>query len=74
MEHARLSSELKGERGIIEMRKHLCWYLQQVPGTRKLRQKAVKISNLQDVAELLSNGLSISDDEFCVRTDQFKPA
>jgi nifR3 family TIM-barrel protein len=54
MEHARFATDSKGERGIIQMRKHLCWYLQQVPGTKKLRQKAVAISNLQDVAELLS--------------------
>ena len=54
MEHARLATDLKGERGIIQMRKHLCWYLQQVPGTKKLRQKAVAITNLEDVAELLS--------------------
>ncbi len=53
MEHARLSANLKGERGIIEMRKHLCWYLQHVPGTRALRQKAVKIRNIQDVADVL---------------------
>jgi nifR3 family TIM-barrel protein len=53
MEHARLSIGLKGERGIIEMRKHLCWYLQQIPGTKKLRQKAVKIASLEDAAELL---------------------
>jgi tRNA-dihydrouridine synthase len=45
---------LKGERGIIQMRKHLGWYLQQVPGTTGLRQKAVKICNLEDVAELLA--------------------
>ena len=54
MDHVRLAADSKGERGIIQMRKHLCWYLRQVPGTRKLRQKAVAISNLQHVAELLS--------------------
>ncbi len=54
IEHARLATDSKGERGIIQMRKHLCWYLQQVPGTKKLRQKTVAISNLQDVAELFS--------------------
>jgi len=53
MEHARLSTSLKGKRGIIEMRKHLGWYLRQVPGTREVRQKAVKVCNLQDIAELL---------------------
>jgi tRNA-dihydrouridine synthase B len=56
-EHARLSTDLKGERGIIEMRKHLCWYLQQTPGTKELRQKAFKIGNLDDVADLLANAV-----------------
>ncbi len=54
MEHAKLAADSKGERGIIQMRKHLCWYLRQVPGARKLRQKAVAISSIQHVAELLS--------------------
>ena len=39
-EHARLSADLKGERGIIEMRKHLCWYLHQIPGTKELKHGA----------------------------------
>ncbi|MHC1724640.1 MAG: tRNA dihydrouridine synthase [Syntrophobacteraceae bacterium] len=51
-EHAELLIGKKGYRGIIEMRKHLCWYLQQVPGTKKLRQKAVTIAELQDIVDL----------------------
>lgn len=54
LEHARLSIELKGRRGIIEMRKHLCWYLQQIPGAKILKQRAVKIESLADVAELVA--------------------
>ncbi len=53
MEHARLAVEFKGKRGIIEMRKHLGWYLQQVPGTKELRQKVFKAIGLEEVAELL---------------------
>ncbi len=53
LEHARLSIDLKGRRGIIEMRKHLCWYLQQIPGAKKLKQAAVKIESFDDVAALL---------------------
>ncbi|MDR3567022.1 MAG: tRNA-dihydrouridine synthase [Syntrophobacteraceae bacterium] len=49
LDHARLSIDLKGRRGIIEMRKHLCWYLQQIPGGKKFKQAAVKIESLQDV-------------------------
>ncbi len=54
VEHARLASDLKGDRGIIQMRKHLSWYLQQVPGTKKLRQMAVQIKTVRDVSELLA--------------------
>jgi nifR3 family TIM-barrel protein len=54
LEHAKFVSDLKGKRGIIQMRKHLCWYLQQVPGTKKLREMAVRISTVEDVAELLA--------------------
>ena len=53
MEHARLSSHLKGRRGIIEMRKHLGWYIRQVPGAKGFRQEAAKIGSLEDVADLI---------------------
>jgi len=56
LEHAGLAYDLKGDRGIIQMRKHLCWYLQQVPGTKKLREMAVRVAKVQDVAELLARG------------------
>jgi len=55
MEHVRLAIDLKGRRGIIEMRKHLCWYLHQIPGAKALRQQAVKIASLGEAAELLGH-------------------
>lgn len=55
VEHAQLASGLKGRKGIIEMRKHLCWYMQDVPGARKLRQKLVGVNSLEDIAELLQS-------------------
>ncbi len=57
LEHARLAIDLKGKRGVLQMRKHLCWYLQQVPGTKKLKQKAVRITSFEDVAELLAQSI-----------------
>jgi tRNA-dihydrouridine synthase B len=54
LEHARLLIELKGRRGIIQMRKHLCWYLQQIRGGKKLKQEAVNIESLDDVAALVA--------------------
>jgi nifR3 family TIM-barrel protein len=54
LEHAALLADYKGRRGIIEMRKHLCWYLKHVPGGKKLRQRAVQINAVQDIEELIS--------------------
>jgi tRNA-dihydrouridine synthase B len=56
-EHAKLLADLKGERGIIEMRKHLCWYLHQIPGTKELKHKASRIANLEDIVDLLAGAV-----------------
>ena len=53
LEHARLAIELKGRHGVIEMRKHLCWYLQRIPGGKKFKRDAVKIETLEDVQALV---------------------
>jgi len=53
LEHAELAYKLKGRQGIIEMRKHLCWYTQGLPGARKLREKLVKVESLRDVRKIL---------------------
>jgi len=52
LEHARLATALKREWGIIEMRKHLCWYVSGLPGARILREKAVQVKTLNDVKRL----------------------
>ncbi len=52
-EHAEISIGLKGRHGIIEMRKHLCWYLQQIPNAKKLRHMAGKVNSMEDIYELL---------------------
>jgi tRNA-dihydrouridine synthase len=49
LKHAQLAARLKGELGIIEMRKHLCWYMNGLPGARALREKAVQVKNLSDI-------------------------
>jgi len=52
---AELSYDLKGEAGIREMRKHLCWYLRGLAGAAELRKQAVQVSSLSDIWELLQN-------------------
>jgi tRNA-dihydrouridine synthase B len=55
MEHAQLSNSLKGWRGILEMRKHLCWYMKDVPGATKLRQRLVTVKSLEDISDILES-------------------
>lgn len=54
MKHAKLVEKLKGKQGIIEMRKHLCWYVAGLPGASKLRQKLVKAESIKDVTAIFS--------------------
>jgi nifR3 family TIM-barrel protein len=49
LRHAELAFELKGEQGVIEMRKHLCWYVQGMDGARKLREKLVKVNSINEI-------------------------
>ena len=51
--HALLVQKLKGKTGIIELRKHLPWYLVGWPGASKLREKIVKINSLADLKKIL---------------------
>jgi tRNA-dihydrouridine synthase B len=53
LKHARLAGKLKGEQGIIEMRKHLCWYVNGLPKASSLRLKLVKAASLKDIKRIL---------------------
>lgn len=53
-EHLRLMVEAKGEaRGVLEMRKHLGWYIKGMPGAARLRQEMMKAETAAQVGELL---------------------
>jgi tRNA-dihydrouridine synthase B len=53
LEHAKLMEKFKGKQGILEMRKHLCWYVKGMPGAAELRKDFVKVETLADVRKLL---------------------
>ena len=53
LEQAALSKKIKGKTGIIELRKHLVWYMLGLPGASKLREKIVQVSSLREVEEIL---------------------
>ena len=53
IKHAKLVDKLKGRPGIIEMRKHLCWYTTDLPKVRDLRQKLVKAEKVEEIKKIL---------------------
>jgi nifR3 family TIM-barrel protein len=53
LRHANLVYKSKGEKGIIEFRKHLLAYLKGFPNAKKLREKAVRIETISQVENIL---------------------
>lgn len=47
--HSELAHKLKGKQGILEMRKHLCWYVQGQPGAKEMRSRFVKANTLAEI-------------------------
>ncbi len=55
LEHAKLTFETKGNYGLIELRKHLAWYVKGLDGAAALRAKLVHINNVDEVREILNH-------------------
>ena len=54
LRHARMQSEYIGERvGVREMRKHVAWYMQGMPGCARLREQINRAQSLDELEELL---------------------
>lgn len=54
IKHAKLLEKLKPKNGIIEMRKHLCWYVQGLPYARKIREQLVHVETMEDIKIILN--------------------
>jgi tRNA-dihydrouridine synthase B len=55
LDHAKLMLEHKGQRGIIEMRKHLLWYFKGFPGASDLRKQLAIVESLEQIEQILQN-------------------
>lgn len=53
LRHAKLAYKIKGDRGIIEMRKHLLWYMKGFPNAKELREKLVRVKTIDDIRKIL---------------------
>ncbi len=54
LKHAKLAHKLKGEQGIVEMRKHLCWYVAGWSNASEIRREFVKVENINEIKEVLN--------------------
>jgi tRNA-dihydrouridine synthase B len=52
-QHAKLNYKAKGDHGIVEMRKHLCWYFKGFPGASAYRKGFVTVESLDDIKKVL---------------------
>ena len=51
--HAKLNYKVKGDHGILEMRKHLCWYFKGFPNAAAYRKGFVGVESLADIKRVL---------------------
>jgi tRNA-dihydrouridine synthase B len=54
LEHARLAEKKKGPQGLIEMRKHLCWYALGMPNAARLREKFVRVEKMEEIIDIMN--------------------
>ena len=52
--HAKRAVELRGRRGVIEMRKHIAWYVSGLPNASALRTRVNGCNTLEELEELLN--------------------
>lgn len=55
LEHSKLVWKEDGKLGMLEMRKHLAWYVRGLPNASELRQKLVQIKTLEEIKNILKN-------------------
>ncbi len=54
LRHAAMEEQKKGRRGLVEMRKHVAFYVRGFPNAARLRARAVKAETLEDFKEILT--------------------
>lgn len=55
LRHAKKFKKIKGESAMVDLRKHLCWYVQGVTNASQYRSKMVAINNYQDVKNIFKD-------------------
>lgn len=53
--HAKKFKKIKGEKAMVDLRKHLCWYVQGVKNATQYRSKMVAVNNYKDVKNIFKD-------------------
>lgn len=53
LDHAKYAFKFNGDYGIIELRKHLLWYVKGLPEAKNLRAELVKVETVADIKRVL---------------------
>lgn len=51
--HLKILLEDKGNRGIVEMRKHICWYIKGMKNSSKLKNEINKLTKVEEIEKRL---------------------
>lgn len=62
LEHAKMMRQEKGSQGVIEMRKHLCWYVKGLPDVSMLRKDLSKVDRIDDIRRIFKDYLAYHKD------------
>lgn len=54
LKHAELAFKIKGEHGLVELRKQLLWYVKSLPHATDYREKLVKLKTLAEITRALN--------------------
>jgi tRNA-dihydrouridine synthase B len=55
LNQAQAQEKLKGPGAIIELRKHLVWYVKSLAGASRLREQLVKVENVNDLKKIIKD-------------------
>jgi tRNA-dihydrouridine synthase B len=55
LKHAKLNMAMKGDFGLVEMRKHLCWYFRGFPNASEWRQRLVTFKTLDELKQIFKS-------------------
>ena len=55
LQHAKFAFAAKGAHGLVELRKHLAWYVTGFPGASALRGQLVRSTSYKEIEVILSH-------------------